>query len=375
VPGHDIIVIGASAGGVEAVSALAKAFPAELDAAVFIVLHFPANGTSVLPAILNRRGKLSAAHARDGESVGRGRIYVAPPDHHMLVRDGRIELSKGPRENGARPSIDPLFRSAARAYGPRVIGVILSGTLDDGTAGLALVKRRGGVAVVQSPEDALFPGMPLSAIENVAVDDVLPLAEMGSRLVELVKRPAPLLADRGDTEGDEMQESRDDPSRGPNDDTDADGNKLWPGDAGGSGNGGGDLRRMQHHDRHSGQPSVFTCPECHGTLWQVEERELMRFRCRVGHAYSSETLLAEQGTSLEAALWTALRALEESAALARRLAQRASERGQRRTAERFAQQSTATETRASIVRNALLLKSAADASGGDTTATSSAVES
>lgn len=351
-PGHDIIVIGASAGGVEAVSALAKAFPAELDAAVFIVLHFPANGTSVLPAILNRRGKLSAAHARDGESVGRGRIYVAPPDHHMLVRDGRIELSKGPRENGARPSIDPLFRSAARAYGPRVIGVILSGTLDDGTAGLALVKRRGGVAVVQSPEDALFPGMPLSAIENVAVDDVLPLAEMGSRLVELVKRPAPLLADRGDTEGDEMQESRDDPSRGPNDDTDADGNKLWPGDAGGSGNGGGDLRRMQHHDRHSGQPSVFTCPECHGTLLQLKENGRTRYRCHTGHAYSADTLLSEVTESVEETLWSAIRTIDESVMLLRHMAEHVRESGNG-ASERFLEKARDAERRSDLVRRAV----------------------
>lgn len=311
--GHDIIVIGASAGGVEAVSALTAALPADLDAALFVVLHFPANGTSVPPAILNRRGKLEAAHAQDDEPVRRGRIYVAPPDFHLLLRGDRITLSKGPRENSARPAIDPLFRSAARAYGPRVIGVILSGTLDDGTSGLAAIKRRGGLAVVQDPHDALFAGMPQSAVDNVAADEVLSLAELGLRLVELARTQVARGGAPADSDDQElMDESRNGPVGGREDDVDADGNDLWPGDAGGSGNGGGDLRRMQHDDRHDGQPSVFTCPECHGTLWQVEEGELSRFRCRVGHAYSSETLLAEQETALEAALWAALRSLEES---------------------------------------------------------------
>lgn len=175
--GHDIIVVGASAGGVEALSTLAAGLPADLPAAVFVVLHLPQHATSVLPQILDRAGSLPAAHPGDGEAIRTGRIYIAPPDRHMVIERGCVRLSRGPRENGHRPAIDTLFRSAARAYGDRTIGVILSGTLDDGTAGLAAVKSRHGLAVVQDPASAIYPGMPHSAIDNVAVDYVAPLGE------------------------------------------------------------------------------------------------------------------------------------------------------------------------------------------------------
>ena len=191
-PGHDIIVVGASAGGVEALGELVSLLPADLPAAVFIVLHIPAYGTSVLPGILSRRGPLPAVHPADGEAIRQGRIYVAPPDHHLLLeKDGTVRLTRGPHENGHRPAVDTLFRSAARAYGPRVIGVVLTGTLDDGTAGLQVVKRRGGLAVVQDPEEALFASMPRAAIEAVAVDHVAALAEIGSTLARLAHLPAP----------------------------------------------------------------------------------------------------------------------------------------------------------------------------------------
>src|SRR5713226_145828 len=165
-PGHDIMVIGCSAGGVEALAALAAGLPADLPASLFVVLHFPAHSMSVLPGILSRRGPLPAAHVQDNEPIRPGCIYVAPPNHHLLVKRGHVQLVRGPRENGHRPAIDPLFRSAALAYGPRVVGVILSGTLDDGSDGLLVVTKRGGIAVVQDPKDALYPGMPRSAIEN-----------------------------------------------------------------------------------------------------------------------------------------------------------------------------------------------------------------
>ncbi len=158
--GHDIIVIGASAGGVEALVQLVQNVPADLPASIFVALHVSPHGSSVLPQILSRHGALLASHPQDGEAIEPGRIYVAPPDHHLWVRRGRVRVSRGPSENGLRPAVDPLFRSAARSYGRRVVGVILSGSLDDGTAGLQAIKSQGGVAIVQRPEDALFVGMP-----------------------------------------------------------------------------------------------------------------------------------------------------------------------------------------------------------------------
>jgi two-component system, chemotaxis family, protein-glutamate methylesterase/glutaminase len=189
-PGHDIVVVGASAGGVEALVDLARSVPPDLPAAMFVVLHVPSTGSSALPEILSRQGSLPAAHVKDGEPIELGRIYVAPPDHHLLLRTGHVHLARGPRENGHRPAVDPLFRSAAGEYATRVIGVVLSGALDDGTAGLVAVKGRGGLAVVQEPADALYPAMPGSAIEHVRVDHVLPAAAMGPLLARLTLEPA-----------------------------------------------------------------------------------------------------------------------------------------------------------------------------------------
>jgi two-component system chemotaxis response regulator CheB len=187
--GHDIIVIGASAGGVEALRRVVSRLPSDLPAAVMIVLHLPAGSDSVLPDILSRAGQLQATHPKHDERVRRGRIYIAPPDQHLLIANGRMQLSDGPPENGLRPGIDPLFRTAALTYGRRVIGVVLSGALDDGTAGLAEIKLRGGIAVVQDPEDALFDSMPRSAIEHVAIDEVLTADGIADALVRLVGRP------------------------------------------------------------------------------------------------------------------------------------------------------------------------------------------
>ena len=189
-PDHDIVVVGASAGGVEALAGLAASLPTGLPAAVFVVLHVPSTGTSALPDILARKGPLPASHVKGGEPIEPGRIYIAPPDHHLLLRQGHMHLSRGPRENGHRPAVDPLFRSAAREYATRVVGVILSGALDDGTAGLLAIKSRGGVAVVQDPGDAIYPGMPGNALEVVKVDHVVPAGAMGEVLARLVTEPA-----------------------------------------------------------------------------------------------------------------------------------------------------------------------------------------
>ena len=186
---RDMVVIGASAGGIEALQQLARALPAALPATVFITVHFPEQASSALPRILARAGALSASHAVDGEMIERARIYVAPPDSHLVLSPEGIRLGRGPREHGNRPAIDPMFRSAAIAFGRRVIGVVLTGTLDDGTSGLAEIKRYGGLAVVQDPADAEFSSMPRSAIDHVAVDWIVPIELLGRTLVDLIAEP------------------------------------------------------------------------------------------------------------------------------------------------------------------------------------------
>ena len=241
--GHDIVVVGASAGGVEALMQLAYGLPPDLAASVFVVLHIAPDSASALPEILSRAGRLPAVHPADGQRIEPVRIYVAPPDRHLLLVGPRIHVVRGPRENGHRPAVDPLFRTAARSFGPRVVGVILSGTLDDGTAGLAAIKMRGGVAIVQDPDEALFQGMPRSAIDNVAVDHVLPVNEIAPRIAQLVQEPvtgsAPAVTDEMDMEARmaELEEAA-----------------------------------VQRNER-PGTPSVFSCPECGGVLWEVADGE------------------------------------------------------------------------------------------------------
>ena len=327
---RDIIVLGASAGGVEALTQIVQHLPADLPASLFVVLHVPPFGSSVLPDILRRKGPLPVCHAADGQAIERGRIYVAPPDRHLIVKDGVMRVTRGPNENGHRPSIDPLFRSAARSYGPRVIAVVLTGMLDDGTAGLQAVKLRGGTALVQDPKEAMFAGMPRNAVENVAVDWILPLAEIAPALVRLAQEPP-----------EKNMDFMASPQHKEDMAVEADIAEM-------------DMAALEQ-DR-AGQPSGFTCPECHGALWETQDGELIRFRCRVGHAYSPDSLLADQSEALEDALWIALRALEESAALADRLQKRAGERGHNLASSRFGQQAQDARERAQIVRQALLHK-------------------
>jgi len=321
---YKIIVIGASAGGVEALTKVAQTLPPDFPAAIFVTLHIPAHGTSVLPTILSRAGKLKAIHPKDKQIIEPGKIYVAPPNYHLLIKPGYITLACGPKENGHRPGIDPLFRTAARAYGSRVIGVILSGSLDDGTAGLMAIKLQGGVAVVQNPKEAMFSGMPTSAVENVDVDYIMPLSEIPSLLTELVNQP---VSKHGEPMSDEMK-------------IEADMAEL-------------EINAVHKHER-PGKPSGFGCPGCGGVLWEFEEDNLLRFRCRIGHAYSSGTLLSEQSEALEEALWIALRALEESSALTARLADKARDRQHFKSAERFDEQSQDAQKRANVIREALL---------------------
>jgi len=283
---RDIVVIGASAGGVEALSAVVERLPPELPAAVFVVLHVLATGTSVLPQILDRASALDAAAAIDGEPLERGRIYVAPPDHHMLLEADCVRLTRGPRENGHRPAVDPLFRSAARTLGRRVIGVVLSGALDDGTAGLKLISQAGGVTLVQDPDDALYPSMPQSAIANDSPARVVPIGEMAAAICDML---------------DEQLEPKDEPMGNP---------------------GPPDQPDRSDDDPTAGVLTPFTCPECGGSLWEHDENGFVRFKCHVGHAYSPEALEAGQGQAVEMALWAALRNLQERAEFYRRLSRR-----------------------------------------------------
>ncbi|MBV9489368.1 MAG: chemotaxis protein CheB [Verrucomicrobia bacterium] len=322
----DIIVIGTSAGGIEALKVLARSLSPDLEASLFIVLHMGPDGLGILPQILENAGPLPASNARDWEPIRSGHIYVAPPDHHLLLdRSGHVRLSRGPKENRFRPAVDPLFRSAAYAFGPRVIGLILTGWLDDGTAGLWAIKQRGGTAVVQHPDDALAPSMPRSALKHVAVDHCVALKELASLLAELVRTPAPEkgtlpVSKRLETEVSIAQED----------------NALEAGII------------------DWGDPSLYACPECHGVLLQLKEGSNLRFRCHTGHAYSLETLLAEFTERTEETLWNAIRSLEESALLMQRMAAHLADHQHTQAAEALQQKAGEAQQRADLVRQVVM---------------------
>ncbi len=317
---RDIVVVGASAGGVEALVSLVKDLPADLPAALCFTLHL-GPGSSALPQILTRAGELPAGHPVHGEPLRRGRIYVAPPDQHLLLGNGRLLLARGPRENSHRPAVDVLFRSAAQSYGTRVIGVLLTGNLDDGTAGLLAVKELGGIAVVQDPAEADYPGMPRSALANVQVDHVVPLSGVAALLTRLTREVLP--------EQEPAAAS-----------LPAEGVAVAEELAGESG-------------QLLGVPSGFTCPDCGGALWETHDRHLLRYRCRTGHAFSPETLSDRQTQETEDALWAALRTLEESIDLSRHMAHRMHARGLTRIEGRYLRRAADAERHAATLRAAL----------------------
>jgi two-component system chemotaxis response regulator CheB len=325
-PRRDIIVIGTSAGGVEALTQIVRSLPAGLPASLFVVCHLPAGSRSTLPQILSRSGPLPASHPRDGDAFCPGHIYIAPPDHHLLLGPGsRILLNREARENLHRPAIDPLFRSAARYYGRRVIAVILTGALFDGTAGLLAVRGSGGLAVIQDPEDAVIAGMPESASKIAGADHVVPLSDVAPLLVDLVNA-------KGESEAGERAM---DPIERMPDLVDQD-------------------MEEQARGQRRGAISVYSCPECGGALWQVDESQPLRFRCHVGHAYSAELLLAEQAEALEAAVWTAVRTFREKSVLSQQLANRERRLGQAVSAERFEEQARQSEKYGAVIRNFML---------------------
>ncbi len=321
---RDIVVIGASAGGVEALQRLVGNLSADLPAAVFVVVHFPEGVPSVLPRILDRVGPLTAVHPEDGTPIKNGHIYVAPPNLHLLVENGAIRLARGPKENHHRPAIDPLFRTAAFAYGPRVVGVTLSGADRDGSAGLWAIKQRGGVTVVQDPDEALFPRMPESALRYVDVDYCLPLDEIAPLLARIAREA---VVEKGAYPVPEDMEFE---------------SKIAGLDP-----------TVIDSGKHPGELSMFTCPECAGPLYEIREGKLVRFRCRVGHAYNADDLLDEKSQALENALYVALNTLEESAIMADRMALRARGRGQVHAAARFEGRAKEARQKAVVIRRIL----------------------
>ncbi len=299
---RDIIVIGASAGGVEALQVLLGSLPARTRASFFVVLHLTPYNKSYLPNILSRSGQLLAVHAEDRMPIRPGLIYVAPPDRHLLLHDGVVRLGRGPKENRQRPAIDVLFRSAAKAFGHRVAAVLLTGNLDDGVSGLLHVRERGGLVLVQDPEEALYPDMPRAALRALKPDHCLPLEELET----LVKK---------------LQNSTTDSKRKLNSQL---ANMKPKGKDKRTGQGSGRMAPPSN-----GKPMSFVCPECHGPLWEVKEGKGARYQCLVGHRFGKDSMLAEHGEALENALWVALRTIEERVLMQRRLAEQSGGHAQR----------------------------------------------
>jgi two-component system chemotaxis response regulator CheB len=324
VPTKDIIVVGASVGGIDALRTIVGGLPKDFPAAVFIVLHTAPEAPGILADILDRAGVLPAAFAADGERIEPGRIYVAPPDRHLVIEPNRVRVTRGPKENRFRPAVDPLFRSAAQVYGPRVIGVVLTGYLDDGTAGLWAVKRLGGTAIVQDPHDALAPSMPASAMRQVRVDHCLPVGEIAPLLVSLTTAP---LEEEG---GYEVPKEMDIEVSIAKEQTALDAGVL-----------------------KLGEPSNYACPECHGVLLQLQEEKRIRFRCHTGHAYSVDSLLAEITEGVEDSLWNAIRSIEESLLLLRHMAEHLGG-ANGHTADEFLARAQEAQRRADLVRQAVM---------------------
>lgn len=277
-----------------------------------------------MPIILSRSSALPAIHPQDDTHIRHGHIYIAPPDHHMILEQNHIRIVHGPKENCHRPAVDPLFRSAASIYGPRVIGVILTGSLDDGTAGLLAVKQRGGIAVVQDPAEALYPSMPKSALEHVKIDYSLPLSDIARKLVHLVSTEVDMT-----TEPPVSKDMQNELSL----------SKME--------------RPLQKNDARAGTPSQYSCPECGGVLWEIQDANLLRYRCRVGHAFSVDSMMAEQSEAIEEAMWAALKTLEEQASISRKMAENSRQNGRLVMAKRFEERQKQAEKRVDLLMSAL----------------------
>ena len=323
---RNIIVIGASAGGMEACRTIIQQLPPYIDASIFIVWHMSPDIRGVLPLVLNKVNSIYAANAYDNEPIKPNRIYVAPPDHHLLIEEGKVRITKGPKENRFRPAVDPLFRSAAYTYGTRVIGVILSGGLDDGTAGLLTIKAHGGLAVVQDPYDAEVPSMPRNAMGEVAVDYVVRVAEMSNLLSTLVKQEV-------EVNNETMKEDKKTATE----------IKI-----------AGNASAFEEGIMNFGQLTPFTCPECHGVLTKLMDGKRARYRCHTGHAFSADSLLASITENIEDSLYNAMRGIEESMMLLNHVGDHFAEANHPKLAALYFQKAKEAQKRVQLVREVVL---------------------
>jgi two-component system, chemotaxis family, protein-glutamate methylesterase/glutaminase len=324
---RDIIVIGSSAGGVAPLLELARSLPEDFPASIFIVQHIPPYAQSSLPELLSKAGPLRAIHPKPGEPIQPRRIYVAPPDHHLLLEDEKVIVARGPKENRFRPSIDVLFRSAAYLYGSRVIGVVLSGVLDDGTSGLWAIKRMGGLAVIQDPTEAVFPDMPSNVLEYIKVDHKVRAAEMGALLVRLAsnsvgKKPKLPAKELRRLNTEIVIATRD--------------------------------NAFEMGIIEMGELTAYTCPECNGALSQLKEGKIVRFRCHTGHAFTISALLSEVSESVESLLWQAMRGLEESNLLLEEMGKRFEQAGRSAAAHALLRKAKEVKKQARVVHDSVM---------------------
>jgi len=335
----DVIVIGTSTGGLQALQTIVAGLPSGLPAAVVIVMHVGAHD-SLLPGLLARVAKLPLRHARHNDPLLAGRIYIAPPDHHLLIDRSsgqpRLILTRSAKENHVRPAIDPLFRSAAAAYGTHAIGVVLTGRLDDGTMGLAAIKACGGHAIVQLPEDAVAPDMPASALRHVEVDKVLRVDEIAGALTQMTQ---------------DLPHGKPEPASGGTAPV-----PEWINMENRFATKGSDMDSLAR----IASPSTFTCPECHGTLWEVHSKGPRRYRCHTGHALTERTLASLQEQLVEDALWSAVRALHEKEKLLRRMAEDAVQAGLTQSALEHVQQAADAQRSSELLRRLMTTGQHAD---------------
>lgn len=320
-----IIVIGASTGGFEAFKTIIKMLPSDFATPIFIVWHMSPDIRGVLPQVLNRENKIWAAHAYNNEEIKPARIYVAPPDYHLLLQYGRVRVTHGPKENRFRPAVDPLFRSAAYAYGNRVIGVILSGALDDGTAGLWTVKHYGGIAIVQDPMDAEVSSMPENAMRQVKVDYCVAVSEMADLLVRLSNEK---ITENNTVMKDEQTEKEIEIAA--------------------------EESAMKNGILNFGELSPFACPECHGVLSRLRNDNIVRYRCHTGHAYSADALMTAITERIEDSLYSAIRGMDESIMLLNHIGDHYAEANQPGLAALYFRKAKEAQERSNLVRTSTL---------------------